>query len=269
MTSAADGPAPPVLLGTVALEPNRWGTVDPSGRATTRLSRWLPAVADAGFDGLEVWERHLRDADEQEAAAVLAHRLPVAVLNSYADLDDPDPAERRAVARWAARAGSRAVKFNVGADPSAAGVYAERVAAWLDDLPPSTRLLCECHAGTAVADDPALAARVLGAAGPPARVGAIVHTHQAPDALRARFAAYGERIAHVHVNMLDPATLTAPRLRDVRTRLEDRVALLRDLGFRGSWTVEFVHGLMTTADHPEALVARAAEDLAVLRQVLG
>ena len=47
-----------------------------------------------------------------------------------------------------------------------------------------------------------------------------------------------------------------------------RVELLRSLGFRGSWTIEFVHGLLTERDHPAALLEQAADDLAVLRSVL-
>ena len=57
-----------VLLGTVALEPNRWRTVDPSGSPVTRLSSWLDQVAAAGFDGLELWERHAT-TDPTEATA--------------------------------------------------------------------------------------------------------------------------------------------------------------------------------------------------------
>jgi sugar phosphate isomerase/epimerase len=247
-----------VLLGTVALEPNRWGTVDPSRRATIDLAEWLPGAADAVEAGVELWEGHLSDA-------VLAGPLPVAIFNTYASLDDPDDTCRRRVAAAVDRAGSRGVKFNIGPDPASAAAYAERVAAWLDLLPAGAALLCECHEGTA-AWDPTVAAAVLHAAGPPERVGAIVHTHEPPDQLRTRFDAYGERIAHVHVNFLDGAT--APRLVEVRDRLAQQVALLRSLGFTGSWTVELVHGLLTDRDEPAALLAQAADDLAVLREVL-
>jgi sugar phosphate isomerase/epimerase len=95
---------------------------------------------------------------------------------------------------------------------------------------------------------------------------AIVHSHEPPDRVRARFDAYGDRITHVHVNHLDAGA--APRLADVDV-LADRVATLRALGFRGSWTIELVHGLLTDRDRPEVLVAQAAEDLGVLRAVLG
>ena len=256
-----------VLLGTVALEPNRWATVDPSGAPTIRLSRWLDEIADAGFDGIELWDRHLTAAAPTEVDAVLAHPLPVTVFNSYVGFDDPDPAPRADAAGWIRRAGSEAVKFNAGADRGRLGTYAERVVEWIEELPEGVRLLCECHEGT-IAEDPHLAADLLGRTGPAERVQAIVHTHEPADHLRARFDAYGERITHVHANFLDAAH-HAPPLAQVRGRLEAQVDLLRSLGFDGSWTVEFTHGLLTEDDRPEVLVPRAAEDLRVLRDVLG
>jgi sugar phosphate isomerase/epimerase len=248
-----------VLLGTVALEPNRWGMVDASRRATIDLAAWLPAVADAGFDGVELWEDHLDDA-------VVAGPLPITVLNTYVSFDEPDDTARKTVAERVAHCHASAVKFNVGHDVDAVDDYATRLVAFCDALPPTTRALCECHAGTA-AEDPAFAARLLDAAGPPERVGAIVHTHESADHVRARFAAYGERIVHVHVNHLDRAA-TAPRLRDMRPELVAEVGLLRDLGFDGTWTIEFVHGTSTADDRPDQLIDAAVDDLHVLREVI-
>lgn len=247
-----------ILLGTVALEPNRWGTVDPSGRPLTVLADWLDGVAAAGFDGVELWERHA-------SAEVLAHPLPIRVFNSYASLDDDDPSARATAAGWVARAGATGVKFNVGTERSQSAAYAARVADWSSRLPDGTALLCECHAGTA-AEDVAVAAAILAEAGPPDRVGAIVHTHEPADRLRARFDAYGERIAHVHVNHLDGGQ--APRLADIRAEVEAKVDLLLGLGYRGSWTLEFVHGTLTDHDRPADLLAQAADDLLLLRELL-
>ena len=250
-----------VLLGTVAIEPNRWGTVDPSRRPTIVLDDWLGPIATAGFDGIELWEGHLTDA------VAAGTTPPVEVFNSYASFDDEDPARRDAVGRAVARTSSRAVKINVGDDPGREAAYTERLAAWLDVLDPAVAVLCECHAGT-IAEDPAVAARILGRAGPADRVQAVVHSHEDADHLRARFDAYGDRITHVHVNHLDPERLTAPRLVEVADDLAATVALLGRLGFDGSWTIELVHGLLTVDDHPAALVEQAADDLVVLRAVL-
>jgi len=248
-----------VLLGTVAIEPNRWGVIDRSRRPTVVLADWLEAIAAAGFDGIELWEGHL-------SGAVVAAAVPVDVFNTYVSFDDDDPTERTTVAANVARTGARAVKVNVGDDPTSEVAYADRLAAFVGVLDPGVAVLCECHAGT-VAEDPAIAARLLAAAGPVDRVQAIVHTHEDDDHLRARFGAYGERITHVHVNHLDGA-LAAPRLVDVADVLAAKAELLDALGFKGSWTIEFVHGVGTTDDRPDLLIERAAADLAVLREVL-
>jgi sugar phosphate isomerase/epimerase len=257
-----------VLLGTVALEPNRWATVDPSGAPLTEIAEWVTAIAAAGFDGLELWERHL-PVDPDAGATLLAGPLPITVFNTYVSFDDSDPAQRRAVAERVARCGSRAVKYNVGADPSRLDVYAERVRAWLDLLPSETAILCECHEGTASADNPAATARFFDAVGEAARVQAIVHTHEGADDLRAKFDAYGERITHVHVNYLDLSVMSAPPLADRQADLAAKAQLLDDLGFTGSWTIEFVHGLLTDGDEPGPLLDQAIADLPVLRGVPG
>ncbi len=255
--------AEPILIGTVALDPNRWGLVTGAREATIAASQWLDALGEAGFDGIELWEPHLRDADEAEAGALLGHRLRTVILNGYASF--LDAADLRATASLVERAGAGAVKANTGADGSRLGAEAEAAAGWLDDLPAGTRLLFECHDDTAIADDHAAAARFLTQVGPSERVQAIVHTHEGADRVRARFDAYGDRITHVHVNHLNDGT--APPLGDVDD-LEDRIALLRSLGFNGSWTIEFVHGVLTASDRPDALVDQAIVDLAVLRSAL-
>jgi sugar phosphate isomerase/epimerase len=262
-----------VLLGTVALEPNRWATIDPSGAASTRLATVLDTVAAAGFDGLEVWERHLLDATEPDVDAIIDGPLPVSVFNTYVsfDGDDPDAAAARSLAAaWVRRSGAAAVKFNVGNDPSpdAPAAYARRLAAWIDELPSHVVALCECHAGISIAEDPQVAAAIFDAAAPPDRLQAIVHTHESAELVQARFDAYGNRITHVHVNHLDPATLQVPHLGERRRELSSAIGLLERLGFNGSFTLEFVHGVLTADDHLAHLLAEALDDLTVLRAVL-
>ena len=257
----------PVLLGTVAIEPNRWSKAS-ERPSLVPVTAWLQAVHQAGFDGLELWERHITNASPDEQAGIVGHRLPTTVLNSYVSLDEETGQARAAVADWASKLRSTGIKFNVGSDPASAGAYGERIAEWLDHLPPMCRLLCECHHGISIAEDPAVAAQILDIGGPPDRVQAIVHTHEDPDHIRARFDAYGDRITHVHVNFLNFDTIAAPRLADVTDQLTAKVDLLESLGFRGSWTIEFVEGVRTDHDDPHHLVLQAIDDLAILRSVL-
>ncbi len=60
-----------------------------------------------------------------------------------------------------------------------------------------------------------------------------------------------------------------PTLADQRADLEAKVDLLGSLGFSGTWTIEFVNGVLSADDTPDHLVPQAVADLAVLRDVLG
>ncbi len=258
-----------ILLGTVAIEPNRWGTITADRAPVVRVADWIAAIDGAGFDGLEIWDGHVTAAPDGDVDR-LRSVLPLALFNSYADFGPGDDAarSREAAAEWTARCGSRAVKFNVGNDPADEQGYVERLASWIGELPGDTAAMCECHQGISIAEDPLVAARMFDQVGPADRLQALVHTHDAPDLVRAKFDAYGDRITHVHVNFLDFTVMTHPRLGDVVERLGEFHRLVTDLGFRGSWTLEFVAGLLTEDDTPAVLVEQATADLTVLREVL-
>lgn len=259
-----------ILLGTVAIEPNRWAAIDPSWGPTIEVSDWLAAIGEAGFDGIELWERHVTEASDEEVRRVIGSDVGVTVFNSYVSLDTEDPEPRARAADWVRRTSAAGVKYNVGNDPALETAYADRISAWLELMPAAARLLCECHVGISIAEDPSTAARIFDAAGPPERVQAIVHaTSEDPDSIRSKFDAYGDRISHIHLN--DPPGWDergARTLADMRPELESKVSLLRTLGFTGTWTIEFVNGTNTENDHPDFLLERATEDLVVLRELL-
>lgn len=249
-----------VNLGTIVLEPNRWFGVTQERWATTRISEWLDPIAAAGFDGIELWEAHFRDADGAEQQAILDHPLPVSVYNTYVAFDDEDDAQRLAAADQVVRTGATKVKWNTGPerDDAFLDAYAARLARWAAVLP-GVELVCECHDGSAM-DDPVAAARVLSAGS-----NALFHTHDDVEVIRAKFDAYGDRITHVHVNHLSTGS---PTLAEIRPELIEKIALVRDLGFAGTWTLEFVHGTGGADDRPDVMFARAVDDLAVLRDLL-
>lgn len=257
-----------VLLGTVAIEPNRWRTVRADGAASVDLRDHLAAIARLPIDGIEVWERHVTDLPPAAFDEVVGGPVPVRVFNSYVDFDDPDDAARDRIADHVARSGARAVKFNVGNDPDAEADYLERLIRWLDRLPDHVAAICECHQGISIAEDPVVAARILTRAGPPERAQALVHTHDSLELIAAKLDALDERITHVHVNHLDFTTMRHPPLAEVTEHLGAVVGALRSAGFAGSWTLEFVAGLLTEDDHPDALLAQAAVDLPLLRRLV-
>jgi sugar phosphate isomerase/epimerase len=257
---------PQVLLGTVAIEPNRWGVARPGGFPVTQVSDWLPAIAHAGFDGLELWERHATFVDDAEVERIVAGPLPVVVFNGYALWDDPDPAVRDDTATWARRLGATGVKFNVGNDPTARDAYVERLQRFHDKVDPGVRLLCECHAGT-LAEDPAVAAAMFDEVAPTERLQAVVHLDKTPrDGTEAFMDGLGDRVGHVHLSLADAGRDTDPAelAADVRVGVD----LLRSFGFQGSWTIEFGHGLMTDDDEAGFILDSVTRDLSVLREAL-
>ncbi len=256
-----------IFLATIALEPNRWFGITSDRWATITASEWLDLIRDAGFDGIELWEAHATEAEPAELELIFGYELGVAVYNTYVNFDEESDTARLQAAEMTRRTGARKVKWNTGADrdPASLDAYGERLARWVGELP-GVQTVCECHDGSAM-DDPAAAARVLNAAGPAASVGALVHTHDSHDLLRARFDAYGERICHVHINHLN---LQAPPLAEIRDEFTSTVGLLKDLGFDGTWSLEFVDGTLSeTGNEPEKLFAAAVADLEVLREILG
>ena len=256
-----------IYLATIALEPNRWFGVTQDRWATITASEWLDRIRDAGFDGIELWEAHATEADPSDLEAIFEHDLGVAVYNTYVSFDDESDAARQLAAEMIRRSGARKVKWNTGAerDDAALDAYAERLARWVAELP-GVQAVCECHDGSAM-DDPAAAARVLSAGDPADVVGALVHTHDSHDLLRAKFDAYGERISHVHINHLN---LKSPPLADIRDEFTATVDLLTQLGFNGAWSLEFVDGTLSeSGNQPEKLFAAAVADLGVLREILG
>lgn len=258
------GSATPVFLGTVALEPNRWGAVSADRAPAISVDDWLSGAVAARFDGIELWENHAAKAPPADVDALLRSRVPVRVFNSYAPLDETGKRARDEAAGWARRFSAKGVKFNVGRDPSQATGYSERLREWSEALPDETALICECHAGSA-AEDPEIAALVLEGAGPPSRFQALVHLGDERATIEALFDALGPRVTHVHVNFLRRG---APPLCEIAGLVRDRVGVLAERNFAGTFTLEFVNGVGTDRDHPAATLAAAVRDLAFLREVL-
>lgn len=224
----------PVFLGTILLEPNRHKN---QRVPTYRVSEWLPRFAEAGFDGVELWENHALLVDEAEldaiASAAKSIPMPVAVFNTYAGFHDDQQLQRDKAISLVRRLGAPALKYNFSNDASCRDEQLRNVRAFADALP-GVRLLCECHHGT-IAETPDAASALLDALGPAERFGAIVHVANTP-VLDEWIAAMGPRLVHAHVY------LPAPSEQSDR-ELADRVGRMLRHGYRGSFTLEFTEGM--------------------------
>jgi len=247
----------PIYFGSVLLERNRWAA---QRQPSFAGSSWLPRSAQAGFDGVELWENHAAFAGEAELRALEAGPLPVAIFNSYSRLSPDAAQERQRTVELVKRLRAKGIKFNFGRAPEALEDELRVVMAWAKAMP-GVRMLCECHSGT-VLEAPAVAAAV--AARWPA-MQAIVHPFGKAQALRAWFAAMPERIAHAHVAATDDHGKRC-RLWRCRKAVLEGLSVLRDHGFAGAFSIEFTEGVGDPPEDPEALFAAACDDLIFLRE---
>jgi len=248
---------PPIYLGTVLLENNRWGKGErvPS----FRVSDWTQRFADDGFDGLELWENHALLADEEERERLRSGPCPVRIFNSY-DVCEPETVEnRRQIADLAVSLGAVGMKYNTGKEPDRHGIYVQELEAWRGMLPDGFQLLCECHRGSTLADVE-LANQTLNQLGRE-KYGMIIHgLDNEEETVRERFAAYGDRIVHIH-GALSKSGLMSEQA------LCERLDLLAELGFQGSYTIEFTEGVRDGLTMEE-LYRNALRDVNLLRRCL-
>ena len=261
-----------IYLGTVAIEPNRWGLAEPGGHPLTRVSEWLSNIAEAGFDGLELWERHARSVPDDELDALLASEMPIRILSCYTSWDEPDDADRAETAAWIERVGAQGVKFNVGSDPDAVADYTDRLHRFEAEVPEGARLLCECHFGT-VAEDPVVARDMFDAVADAERLGAIVHVHPgARDEWSEPLGVLGDRVRHVHVQVAEyPQTTSSDELSEVLRSAAESISAASPAA---TWTIEFSYGMWgfgrddAEHDYPAYILQSAQRDLVALRAVL-
>ncbi len=247
-----------IYFGTVLLERNRW--VKGERRPSLAVSDWTRRIADAGFDGLELWENHAVLVGGEEREKLQRSPVPVRILNCYDRCEDATAEARGRSAELARFFSAEGMKFNFGREPGRHEEYVANVKAWRALLPADFRFLCECHGGTTV-QDPARAAETF------ARLGRddyeiIVHGFGGDEAdLRRRFELLGGRITHVHVSLPAGGPGREPEIRK-------RVGLLGELGFRGSFTIEFTEGVGADGEMPEALFRNAVRDMKLVRKCL-
>lgn len=257
---------PRVLLATVCLEPQRWS---PGRMPSIAASQWCRRACESGFDGVELWAPHALKAGSDEGRALRADTgCQVVVLNAY-DNFEASPAARKAREETLALLkdlGVEAVKFNLGPDQGRFAEYLEELEDFLSRLPLAAggeyvKALCECHAGTVVSTPEA--ARNMLSALRDQGVGIIVHPfNENEQAIREWFSLCGDRIIHAHLQSREGP------LSDRREWTLDRLNLLKQLGYQGDFTIEFVAGTGDPDESPEIQFKRAVEDLAVLKSCL-
>lgn len=249
-----------IYIGTVCLEPTRWGKRQPS----FAVSDWLPRFAKDGYDGIELWSYHYTRADRTEQQRLIDEASPIAVYNTYAKFSNDAREQRDWEADIITKLQALAVKFNVGNDSSELMDYKHNLLEWAENLPDSCMLLCECHPGTMLETPDA--AYAFHADLDPARFGIIVHVgNTSSEELNRWLDTFGSRVQHIHVQFRGPET--DPDNPENRPVLDRHFELVRKHGFQGSVTTEFTRGIGKNEDI-ETIYSNACRDMAYIRSQL-
>ena len=250
-----------IYIGSILLEMNRW-TKDK--QPTYRVSDWTGRFAEAGFDGMELWQWHATRCDAGEVAALSAAPCPVTIFNSYASFDAAGAADRRQAAELTRTFGAPGVKFNVGAEPAERDEYIRSLRQWRTLFDDSVTLLCECHPGTII-EEAADAKAFFDDAGVEG-VGIIVHAFNRVDSLAEWMDTFGPAVRHAHMQMRDDKNVI--RFDRKPDLAEEAVGIMRGAGFDGSFTLEFTAGTLAPDENIDMLYANALADLAFLEELL-
>jgi len=260
MSPDNDGIDGKIYIGTILLELNRWGSPK---TPTYRVSEWLDRFQEAGFDGMELWEYHATLAPPEELVLLEASKFPVSVYNTYCDFEDASESDRRQAAEMITRFGAGGVKYNIGREPARRDEYIRNLRNWGESLPENCRLLCECHAGTII-QEPSDAAKFFGDLGLDYQI--IVHCFmQDLVILEEWFSTFGTSVAHAHVQMQGENGRNA-RLSKNPAHVKAALHIMREEGYRGSFTLEFTEGTRAPDENMEDLWQAALSDLHFLRE---
>lgn len=253
----------PIYLASILLEPNRWKA---GKEPSYKVSAWMDKIRAAGFEGIELWENHYLKASGDEQEALHGAAVPIRIFNTYAAFTpDKDEDLRRKEAEATAALKAGAVKFNVGNDPKRTTEYLETAVQWAKQLPPNTRLICECHPGT-VLETPEAAEKAFNEHWRDERFQAIVHPFSTPlPVLKEWMKRLKGQVVHCHVQLRGEQNRPI-RLDRKPREVREALAVLRDGGFAGSFSLEFTEGTSTPNDRPEILFENALADLRFLRE---
>lgn len=262
-----------ILFHTIAIEPARWSPQ----RVARPLAETIPAIEQAGFYPLEIFEPHLTLAENEEQirGQFLAHHLNPVVLSSYINVSPATPEdqflnEMRNLA-WRMRFfGFRKVRLFPGpkvspGDKAGIETVAARVRAIAEELPLADVLL-ETHDGS-IADDPKAMIELI-ARIDRANVGLLWQpTIFEKDAALKQYEIQREYIRHFHLqNRDDEKKITLLRSGVIPWR-----EILSDCDYNVDASIEFIPKGIVPVEHFNltAAIQEAIEEFDYIVQMQG
>ncbi len=249
-----------IYLGSVSMERNRWA---PGRTPTFNVSDFIDKAKADGFSGIELWEYHYTLASDEEKAKLAAADIPF-FFNTYLSFEEYDEKAYKEIADAITAVKAKAVKFNLGPSKNCIADIPhqlENLEKFTAMIPEYTKMLCECHANT-IMEVPETAAEIFSKLDKE-RYGAIIHLCTESDFADKCYAAYGDRICHMHCQYI-PENGDGFALMDDGTEYADKFMNHHlGKGYNGTFTIEFVK----FEDTAEAHYANVLEDLKYLKKI--
>ena len=249
-----------IYLSTFLLEKNRWNGKGPS----VQLTEWFEPAAEAGFRGLEIWSPHLyfTSRSDWDLLRIQSQEtdLPVVFLDAGIPFDNSDKCRKQqdSLAEAAGFFAPQGIKFS----PEALlPDNLSKAADWARDLPRDVFMVASFHETPKPGVIPSLR-RMLGS-----RFRCAFNPFaQSLKELEASLKEAERTVINMGVRVNSGTKYFA--LRDNPKSCEEVVALVRKLGFNGSWTLECTEGVGVPGEDMDALFDESEEDMNYLTEVL-
>ena len=256
------------FLNTGLLEHNRW----PRGNPSFKVSDWLQRILDAGFDGIELWENHILQANTEERRQLAQWNHPI-IFNQYDTCLPQDQEQRRVIDEVIQELGCVGMKWNGAFTNMELRDDCLSVAeSWLQNYPPPFRSLCECHGRTVFEDILPFIKDTANWQYPPEVILQLPGNPEKPlPDLTQLFDLGRARITYIHLQMVEANAIDDCRscLRDREKLVTERIHQLIHLGYQGDWCIKFTGGCSKGVNPPiETLFANACDDLKLVKEAL-
>ncbi len=235
-----------IYLGTICMEKNRWA----EGRKPTyTVSDYIKRAIDDGFYGMELWQYHYTLTTDAEREKLKSANIPF-IFNSYISFEERDDELFKMIADGVKGIGAKAVKYNLGLmDAQNVDVekQVENLKRFAGFLPDNVKLLSECHGGS-IMEEPEAAVEILSKLDKD-RFGAMIHLQTELDFADRCYAAYGDRIWHIHCANYKGWDEGFVHINDGTDFAQKYIAYHKSKGFNGDFTIEFVNFENTPEEH--------------------
>jgi hypothetical protein len=263
----------PIFVSSLLLEPNRWNGKGP----LLNVAEWIEPIAESGFNGFELWMKHLTLASRSDWEAIkaeaLAHQAEIPMLYAQLPIDSSDKGrlQRETFLDACDFFRPKAVRFHVG-EPlspdgylSKLGARLEKAAEVVRDIHRDTAMVFECQLYPFRKDEATQALSALRTGASREVTLAIRPFEMTSDELTAAFALGDGTVSHFGIRAKQGKEYVG--LVDAPEKCRAVLMQARKLGFIGPWILETTHGVGTKNEDVVDLFDAAEKDLNFLQEI--